>query len=323
MKSNKKQLIFLGLVVFSGQIVQAKPNRSSSSSENTRELMRPVESTGLALPQFSTGFNASLDLKGIGFVSIVAPKEFATTQELNAARQEYIKLTRLKDVRSMSKEQCVVAYSKALELAKYDDALFYLKHLMTTVEDKKELQKFACQKADIYFAMKQFNKAAQSYQAYLDMYPGANDSESAHFHYIVALNTQKPRYDQDQEVTHKIIRSAEKYILEPTYKKYAQQVKSIHHACYDTLYQSEKSILDFYIKQNKPVAAEGRYAYLKQKYYEDFPQHRAEILAYGCDVAQLQGNKQLYQERLAYLGKQFPTERLAYKDKGKSFLTVM
>ena len=315
MKSNKKELIFLGLVFFSGQIVQAKTLKKIKDSESEREHMLPVSSAGgLALPRFSDSL-ATKDITSLGFVSIIAPKQFKNSKELNEARLAYKRLTRLKDVKGMAPEKVSLAYTKALELGLYQDALFYLKHLTKTTQDKKELQKFACQMGDIHFALGQNAKAAEAYLAYLDMYPGASDSESALFHYILALNTQRPSYDQDQEVTHQVVRYAEKYMLEPTYTAFTSQVKSIHRNCYAMLYDSEKSILDFYIKGKKPVAAEGRYAYLKQKYYEDFPEKRSEILAYGCDVAKLQGNEKLYSERLAFLDKQFPSYRVAYQKK--------
>lgn len=315
MKSNKKELIFLGLVVFSGQIVQAKPLKEIKDSESKREQMLPVSSAGgLALPRFSDAAQVK-DISSLGFVSIATPKQFKNSEELKTARLEYKRLTRLKDVKGMAHETVLLAYNKALELGYYEDAIFYLKHLMKITEDKKELQKFACQMADLHFALGNYTKAAEAYLAYLDMYPGATDNENALFHYIFALNTQRPSHDQDQEITHQVIRYAEKYMLEPSYTAFAPQVKSIHRNCYAMLYDSEKSILDFYIKGKKPVAAEGRYAYLKQKYYEDFPEKRSEILAYGCDVAQLQGNQKLYNERLAFLDKQFPSYRVAYQKK--------
>ncbi len=320
MKSNKKELIFLSLVVFSGQIVQAKPLKKNKDSESEREQMLPVSNVGgLTLPRFSDAAIVK-DISSLGFVSIATPKQFKNSEILKEARLEYRRLTRLKDVKGMTQETVLLAYTKALELGYYEDALFYLKHLMKITQDKKELQKFACHMADIYFALGNYTKAAEAYLAYLDMYPGASDSENALFHYILALNTQRPSYDQDQEITHQVIRYAEKYMLEPTYTAFAPQVKSIHRNCYAMLYDSEKSILDFYLKSKKPVAAEGRYAYLKQKYYEDFPEKRAEILAYGCDVAQLQGNQKLYTERLAFLDKQYPSNRLAYTK--KSFGTL-
>ena len=185
--------------------------------------------------------------------------------------------------------------------------------------------------ADIYFALGEYIKAAEAYLAYFDMYPGAKDSENALFHYILSLNTQRLSPDRDQEITHQVIRYAEKYMLEPTYTAYTSRVKAVHHDCYAMLYESEKSVLDFYMKANKWVAAEGRYAYLKQKYYEDFPDKRPEILAYGCDIAKLQSEKAslekdkeryktLYNERIAYLEKQFPTYRLTQNK--KSFLKL-
>lgn len=319
MKSNKNKLIFLGLVVFSGQIVQAKLHKKSEM-QTEKELMLPVADMGLNLPKFSVT-HGTLEPQSLGFVAINAPKKYETKEEKQEARLKYTNLTRLKDVKSMTKERCMEVYAMALDLGYYDDALFYLKHLVTVIDDKYELQKLACQKADIHFAMGQYSKAATEYQAYLDTYPSASNSESALFHYIVALNTQRPRHDQDQELTHQVIRYAEKYILEPTYKKYVAQVKSIHKNCYVMLYDNEKSILEFYLKTKKPVAAEGRYAYLKQKYYEDFPMYRAEILALGCDVAHLQGNEKLYNERLAFLDKQFPSHRVAYLK--KSFRDIM
>lgn len=319
MKSNKKQLIFLGLIIFSGQIVQAKLSKKLKEVVTTGELMIPVQSTGLALPKFS--LEIDLEPKMLGLVAIDSPKEFKDKEELQAARNEYKKLTRLKDAKTMSKDKLQEVYTKALELGKYDDALFYHKYLVTKIDDKYELQKLACQKADIYFAMGSYKQASQEYKNYLDMYPSAVNSENALFHYIVALNQQRPRHDQDQEMTEQVIRYAEKYMLEPTYKKYVAQVKSIHTDCNAMLYAHEKGVLDFYIKTKKPIPAEGRYAYLKQKYYEDFPLYRAEILAYGCDVAQLQGDQKLYKERLAFLEKQFPSYKLAYKK--KSFISIM
>lgn len=314
MKSNKKVLIFLMLLCGIGYNLYAQDQVVSSSANNSFAgpiQFVPEKKLGVTLPHISGVSTLRPDTFELSFTE----KAYKNDAEKKLDKKRYKKLTRLVDVKSMKVSERLEAFYLALDLGYYEDALLYLKHLTPVVEDQKEIQKLARLKADIYLALKMYKKASESYESYIAMYPGASDMEDVLFYYIVTLNEQRLSFDRDQETTLQVIQYVENYMIKESYKKHLTYVQAIYADCYETLYESEKNILEWYVKQKKAVAAEGRYAYLKKQYYDMLPAHRMDILAMGCDVAQLQGNQKLFNERLAILKKEYPSYYIVYGQK--------
>jgi outer membrane assembly lipoprotein YfiO len=246
--------------------------------------------------------------------------------ELRELKKEFEKFTKHKDAKSMSLEELRQAADLALKLSWYDKALLYLKQMITASKDSETIKTVKLEIAEIYFQKGTLAKAEEAYKEYLELYPGADNAEYAHYKEVLCLFYQTLKTDQDQTPTRDTIKLTESYLEKGiAYKKYRNEINEIRKQCHLMLYQNEVNVFNFYMKKKSFGAASGRLAHLKQQYLQQVPGVEPDIIALECRLAQAQGNTERYQERLAFLNKKFPeygkqTTRVAHKTR-KNYAT--
>lgn len=246
--------------------------------------------------------------------------------ELKALRKEFDALTKHKDAKSMDYQELRHAADLALKLGWYDRALIYLKQIVTTSKDSEIIKVVKLEIAEVYFQKGVLKKAGEAYQEYLELYPGAENAEYAHYKQVLCLFYQTLKTDQDQTPTRDTLALTERYLEKGlAYRKYRNEVNEIRKQCHIMLYQNEVNVFNFYMKKKSFGAASGRLAHLKQQYLQQLPGVEPEIIGLECRLAQAQGNTELYEERLAFLEKKYPhylsqSTRVAQRS-GKNYAT--
>lgn len=248
-----------------------------------------------------------------------------TKTERKQIRKQFETLVHHKDAKTLSCEELRQAIDFCLQLEWNEKALLYLQEFLQKTKDASLIESLKLEIADLLFQMGKLIEAEQGFDQYLDLYPGSQYAEYAHYKRTICLFYQTLKTDQDQGPTRKAIQLAESYLEKGlAYKQYRSQIIDIRKQCQLMLFENEKTVFDFYMKRKSYGAANGRLAYLKQQYLQELPHVEPTIIQLECRLAQAQGNTQLYQERLAHLQQKFPeynkTVKVAQKS-SKSYST--
>jgi len=248
-----------------------------------------------------------------------------TKTERKQIRKQFETLVHHKDAKALSCEELRQAIDFCLQLEWNEKALLYLQEFLQKTKDASLIESLKLEIADLLFQMGKLIEAEQGFDQYLDLYPGSQYAEYAHYKRTICLFYQTLKTDQDQGPTRKAIQLAESYLEKGlAYKQYRSQIIDIRKQCQLMLFENEKTVFDFYMKRKSYGAANGRLAYLKQQYLQELPHVEPTIIQLECRLAQAQGNTQLYQERLAHLQQKFPeynkTVKVAQKS-SKSYST--
>ena len=234
-----------------------------------------------------------------------------TTKERRILRQQFEKFIHNKEAKNLTIEELRKAADFCLKLAAnekawYKKALFYLQHITTVSKDTEQIKALKLEISDIYFELGDLETAGKDFAEYLDLYPGSENAEYAHYKRILCQFYQTYKIDQDQQKTLATESLGNAYLSKTTYKHYCTEIKEILTHCSLMLYNSELNIANFYFKKKNYNAATNRIAHLKKEFITKLPGIEPEILSFECRIAKAQNNTQLYNERIALLEKKFP-----------------
>jgi len=241
------------------------------------------------------------------YTPLLQNKIILSKPEYKETKKKFDKLIKSRDIKQLSSKELAQAVDLSIQLGWYDKALYYLQHMITSSKDSEKIKELKLQVADLLFEKGGLNKAGDAFEEYLDLYPGSDQAEYAHYKRVLCLFYQTLKTDQDQIPTRDAIKLTEAYLEKGiAYKKYRSEIRQIRHHCQVMLYENEVTVFDFYMKKKSYGAASGRLAYVKKQYLTKLPGLEPEIVHLECRLAQAQGNKIVYNERLAFLNKKFP-----------------
>ena len=233
-------------------------------------------------------------------------------EERKALEKELKQLVGKRAAKELNEKELrtVVQIYKALE--KYDKVLFYLQELELKTKDARVIESITLEKADIYFEQGKLEKAEKQFALYQELYPGSKHTEYVLYKRILCLFYQRLDVDQDQKRTKEILKLAQPALEKKAIKAYKDEVQSIVKYCNLMLYKHELDIYNFYYKKKNYKAANQRLAFLRKDFLQDLPELEPEIIHIECTLAKAEGKKDLYQQRLAYLEKQYPQHYQSY-----------
>lgn len=132
--------------------------------------------------------------------------------------------------------------------------------------------------ADLYYGYQHnLDKAAHSYEKFATLFPGSEQSDYASYKSIVCLFYSTLSAERDQTATTHAITLAGSFLKKTTNENYKKEVQDILKQCYYRLFESEKSIFHFYMRQKKYSAAEKRIKYIKENIVDKVENGKEEV----------------------------------------------
>lgn len=298
------------------------------NSLNAKEVLENQPGFSLTLPKIASSKDAVIVNQKNATATLLPEKQFLSKAERKELRKKLDTITYRKDAKKLSAELSREAANLCIQLEWYNRAVMYLKEIIKKSKDSEEIRKLKLEIADIHFENGNLKKAETFFAEYLDLYPGSEQTEYVHYKRTLCLFYQTLKVDQDQGPTRQAIELADAYLEKGlAFKKYRDDIREIRTYCYNMLYQNEAVVFDFYMKKNTKkslTAAENRLAYIKTEYQTKLPAIEPEVIRLEIRLAQAQGKKEVYNERLAYLEKKYPEQtksaRLAKTNTKKAYI---
>ena len=132
--------------------------------------------------------------------------------------------------------------------------------------------------ADLYYGYQHnLEKAANMYEKFATLFPGSEQSDYASYKSIVCLFYSTLLAERDQTATTHAITLAGSFLKKTTNENYKKEVQDILKQCYYRLFESEKSIFLFYMKQKKYIAAQKRIQYIKENIIDKIENGKEEV----------------------------------------------
>ncbi len=283
----------------------------------------PLRSISLSTPMVFDKETLKKESAHVVSTPLLQKAETLSKTEKKALKKELENIVYRKDAKTLQFDELRKAANLAMQVGWHDKALLYLQQMVSNTKDSEVIKTLKLEIADILFEKGSLQKAGDAFGEYLALYPGSDQSEYAHYKQLLCTFYQTLKTDQDQASTKQAIQLAQSYLEKGlAYKAYRTEIVQIRQQCHAMLYESELNVFNFYMKKKSYGAASGRLAYLKKQYLEKLPEVEPHIISLECRLAQAQGNKEVYQERLAFLHKKFPdygkTTRVA-QGKKKSY----
>ncbi len=211
------------------------------------------------------------------------------------------------DRKRMSLEQLESVMPMLQLLGDHFVTLLHIDQYLLLCKDASKIQKYKRVKADILFEQGKLEEAEGIYREYCLLYPGAVDKEEVAYRLIVTLRLQMRETDQDQSKTREVIHFASLFLeKEKIYKTYALEVAKIRLYAYKHLYDHEAGVFNFYLKNKKFPAAQGRLAHMRQEFMASIPHIEADLLHQEYRLASAQNDKDRMNRVVAQLEKKYP-----------------
>lgn len=182
--------------------------------------------------------------------------------------------------------------------------------------DMEQLKEVLLELADHTFSLGKFDKAAQTYIEFSDMYPGDEKVEYADYRAILSNFFLILRQDRDQSRTKKALTLADKFLDRSLYKEHRQEVEDIKEKCCSQLIDHEFGIVDFYLQRNSFKAVRSRLAYVKKEFELIVPQVSQRILLVECTLAEQQQDLVTLKQKQEELVTKYPHAILTFDAHG-------
>ncbi len=153
-----------------------------------------------------------------------------------------------------------------------------LERLVQIATDQNILAEALLALADLYYSYQHnLDKAAHTYEKFATLFPGSEQAEYATYKSIVCLFYNTLIAERDQTATTHAITLGATFIKTTSNETYKKEVQDILAQCYYRLFESEKSVFLFYMKQKKYIAAEKRIKYIKENLMEKIENGTEEV----------------------------------------------
>lgn len=207
------------------------------------------------LPKVSQADDKILDIvaksDGVGFWDRFEFFKNKKEKDKNVRYLEY------KDFDSYSVPELIERKEYLVGVGNQEDAIKYLKKLITVAENQDEIKKFRFELANLYLDLKRFKKAVDGFSEYVIYYPGAINAEYAAYAEILCLDVLRNDASRDQSFTKNLISKAKSFLANDGYKHYDKFIKVILDDALEDLYNSEVLKFDFYARRGKVKSLEN------------------------------------------------------------------
>ncbi|HSC24976.1 MAG TPA: outer membrane protein assembly factor BamD [Candidatus Babeliales bacterium] len=180
-----------------------------------------------------------------------------------------------------------LACAKDIQMAKGNTsvAIKYLEQMMKLATNITQLAEHLLEIADLFFVDGQFQKAAQLYAQYCELYPGSEKQEYALYQSIKSSFACTLSIDRDQTKTEETLALTRLFLQQDHFILYKSEVIQIQTQCYEKLAASDCNICNFYLTRGQFTIAEKRLKSIRLTWLPKLPDLEQAIFALEAELA--------------------------------------
>ncbi|MGA9531070.1 MAG: outer membrane protein assembly factor BamD [Candidatus Babeliales bacterium] len=263
-----------------------------------------VDGTYYSIEDFYERINANKPRRR-GFLFKV--KDWA--EELIDTISSRVRLPEIKTIKNMNFQELAAAKDKAIKQGE-DSAIIakYLEKMISLCHDVDQLSHVLLELADLYYTLKEYDKARALYHNYADLYPTKDKTPYALYREIKTLFYSMLGADRDQTITRETIKKAKAYIqryagIESNMfaSPYLKDVRETLAESQKRLFASEMRIVYVYIQNKKYQSASSRIEKLRDIFLAEMPHYEQDILGLEYICAFAQNNQRVMRQKQAEL----------------------
>lgn len=212
-----------------------------------------------------------------------------------------------KTMSEMNYDELKVAKNKAVTAGSKDAALKYMEKMIPLCNDLSERAALMLEVADARFESGLHVEAGTMYQEFTVMYPGNEKNTYAEFRSIECSFATILIAERDQTATKNTLDLAQAFLTKyKPGKEYYDKVVTILTTCNERLFESELSIIKFYLHQKNKLSVEKRLKKLRESMLSVLPSCEQTLIEAECLFAELAQDTELLVQKQAELATKFP-----------------
>ena len=294
----------------SNEFSSKKQNKKPKHTQKQHQLAKTTTRAGI------------LDQKSKDLLKIKPEQNPALANTLVAGKKPYYNRNRVthanrkkfvvkknKTLSEMNFDELKCAKDRAQETKNTEIALKYMQKMLPLCNDLTEHASLMLETADALLATGAVKEASSMYQDFSTMYPGHARIKYASFKAIDCSYATVLIAERDQTATLTSIELAQTFLNQnDSCKDYYNEVETILAACYKLRFDSEVSIINFFIKQKNIASAQKRIERIREKQLPVFPTGERELIELECLVASKKNDTELLLQKQAELATKFPQQ---------------
>lgn len=195
-----------------------------------------------------------------------------------------------KTISDMNYDELKAAKKRYLEANNKDSALKFMQKMVPLCSDLTERGQLMLEVADTLFDLSDPEQAGTMYQEFSTMYPGHERIAYASKRAIECSFATILIPERDQTATKNTIELAQAFLKEDAFRTFHAEVQTILDACHQRLFESEVSIVQFYLHQQNIGPAQRRIADLRTTMVPVLPSCEQKVIELEYKVALLTDN---------------------------------
>ncbi len=218
-----------------------------------------------------------------------------------------------KKIESMTTEEAIISKDYFAQVDRFETAIKCGERFLAKSSDQQACAGVCLDLIDYCIKCENYEKAEKYATEYKNLYPGSTKLQDACFKEIEASLAQISDCERDQSKTKQTIEIAKEFINNFPNSEHIEKVNEALKICYETLFESERGIIESYLKKHDltktefPLkAAELRIASLKEGLFENVESGAARVLDLEIRLAQVQKKDQIVNSKLQELSTNFP-----------------
>jgi len=227
-------------------------------------------------------------------------KKYAAKKQKWAKKNALRNNSAYKKMTKMTFEELLERKNKHQAEKNYDLMIKYLDQMIAKCPDTHVLKDVILELANVSFEQGQREKAGKHYAEFIDLYPGSPDTEHATHRAILCHFKEISPADRDQAKTRQALKLCEDFLAQPRFTKNKTEVKHIHHACCQRLFEHDAVVFDYYHQSGRLGSAQKRLQSIEKKYekhHETLPAFKQKTVALSCKLAEATKDKALLEAK--------------------------
>lgn len=216
-----------------------------------------------------------------------------------------------KTLSQMNYDELKEAKDRALQAKNTESALRYMEKMIPLCSDLAERAGLMLEVADARFTNHAYEEAGGMYKEFTSMYPGHEKITYAEYKTIECTFATVLIAERDQTATKNTLELAQDFLQKyKPGKQYYDDVSKILQTCKQRIFDSELSIIKFYLHRKNIPSVEKRLAKLRESMLSVLPSCEQTLLEAECLLAELKKDTQMLVQKQSELATKFPTNSI-------------
>lgn len=296
--------------IISNEFSSKKQSKKQKRTQKIAQSANTINPTGI-LDQKSTELLAMPNEQNpaVQTTLVAGKKPYYNRNRVTHTNRKKFVAKKNKTLSEMNFDELKEAKNRAVKAKNTEIALKYMQKMLPLCNDLTEHATLMLETADALLATGAVKEASSMYQDFSTMYPGHARIKYASFKAIDCSYATVLIAERDQTATLTTIELAETFLTQnDSCKDYYKEVETILSACYKLRFDSEVSIINFFIKQKNIASAQKRIERIREKQLPVFPAGERELIELECLVASKKNDTELLLQKQTELATKFPEQ---------------